>query len=352
MKTETLLEKLFENSTSLLLVTDENFNIRYISSSVTSSFGLEPYSVVGRNAFDFVNEDNREAWKQCLAETNFNMRSDISLVTAEGKELHFDATVTNHFSNSEIRGLVVMMYDITETKKKRKLLEKTNHHLDHFIYKTIHDLKAPVQSALSLIALGKQSDPAEREEHFSMVKSNLEKMNSFIDEVSSYYKNEKLGLVKELIDFDELFSQEKQLLQNLPGADKIVFDYSYAGSKLVSDPMRIKTILTNILSNSIKYSDPLKPQRFVKVSAEADENSCEITIQDNGLGIRGEHQEKIFDIFFRSHPHIQGTGLGLYIVKDTVNRLGGTIQLKSEYGVGTTFVITVPNLIADDVPVL
>lgn len=131
--------------------------------------------------------------------------------------------------------------------------------------------------------------------------------------MSSFYKNEKLGIVKEKINFAELFQAEKEFLQNLPGAREIKFEYHFRGScDLVSDSLRLKSILSNILSNSIKYSDPLKDTRYIRLFVQVDVTHFRIVIQDNGLGIEEQHLDKIFDIFFRSHTQIQGTGLGLY----------------------------------------
>jgi PAS domain S-box-containing protein len=344
IKTETLLGKLFENTKSILLVTDEKFNIRYASSSVETTFGLQPYSVLGRNAFELVRLRDREAWLACLQENRGNRSAEISLEMPGGNEMHFEVTVTNHVSNSEIRGMVVIMHDITERKLKHRKLEQTNDHLDHFIFKTIHDLRAPIHSAIGLIDLSLRSGAEEREKYIALIKSSLQKMDSFIEEVSSFYKNEKLAIVKEKINFDGLFQSEKEFLQGLPGAREINFEYDFKGSSdLFSDSLRLKTILTNILSNSIKYSDPFKDIRFIRVSVQVDASRCRIAVQDNGLGIDEEHLDKIFDIFFRSHLQVNGTGLGLYIVKDTVSRLGGEIEVESTLGVGTSFVITLPN---------
>jgi len=346
IKTETLLGKFFENTKCILLVTDEKFNIRYASSTVETTFGLQAYSVLGRNAFEFVRESDRESWYSCIQEASGNKSSEISLVTPEGLELHFDATVTNHTANSEIHGMVVIMHDITERKLRQRNLQKANEHLDHFIYKTIHDLRAPIHSAMGLIELTSGASAEEKEKYISLIKSNLQKLNSFIDEVTSFYKNEKLGIVKEKINFDELFQTEKEFLEDFPGAREIKFEYDFRGScDLYSDSLRLKTILSNILSNSIKYRDPLKEARYIRLFVQVDATHCRIVIQDNGLGIVEQHLDKIFDIFFRSHTGIQGTGLGLYIVKDTVNRLGGEIRVESKIREGTSFVITLPNFI-------
>jgi signal transduction histidine kinase len=103
--------------------------------------------------------------------------------------------------------------------------------------------------------------------------------------------------------------------------------------------------LTNILSNSIKYSDRRKANRFIKVNATVSENNCAIAIEDNGLGIEEQYLDKIFDMYFRAHTSLKGTGLGLYIVKDTIERLGGSIKVESVPGKGTTFFIELPNFI-------
>ena len=116
-------------------------------------------------------------------------------------------------------------------------------------------------------------------------------------------------------------------------------------NSLHSDVIRLKTILTNILSNSIKYSDRNKSHRFIKVKASVSESICMITVEDNGLGIEPQYLNKIFDMYFRAHANIKGTGLGLYIVKDTIDRLQGKIEVESEPGKGTKFHIELPNFV-------
>ncbi len=341
-----MLGTLFENTKCILLVTDERFNIRYASSSLESTFGLQPYSILGRNAFEFVPESEREAWMNCLQESSGNKSSEIGLPGADGQQLYFEVTVTNHVANSEIRGMVVILHDITERKQKQRKLQNTNDQLDQFIFKTIHDLRAPIHSALGLIDLSSQSAPDDREKYISLIRANLQKIDSFIDEVTSFYRNDKLGVARERIDFSQLFHAEKEFLANLPGAADMKFLYEFReSSDLFSDPFRIKTILTNVLSNAIKYSDPLKAERYVRVNVSVDENACRITVTDNGRGIDQKHVDKIFDIFFRSHTTLPGTGLGLYIVKDTIMRLEGEIRVESTLGEGTTFYITIPNSI-------
>ena len=98
-----------------------------------------------------------------------------------------------------------------------------------------------------------------------------------------------------------------------------------------------------VLSNSIKYHDPNKYLKYITISASVFADKMFLTIEDNGIGIDAEYHDRIFDIFFRANSESRGSGLGLYIVKDTVSRLGGTIHLKSVPGVGSSFTIMIPN---------
>src|SRR3954468_10163595 len=101
IKTESLLKELFENPKNVVLVTDEQFKIRYASDTIESVFGINPYSILGKNAFDFVSEDKREAWKKCIVEARGSASDEISFKTLDGKKVHFDVTVTNHVNNED-----------------------------------------------------------------------------------------------------------------------------------------------------------------------------------------------------------------------------------------------------------
>ncbi|WP_333820133.1 sensor histidine kinase [Ohtaekwangia sp.] len=93
--------------------------------------------------------------------------------------------------------------------------------------------------------------------------------------------------------------------------------------ELLSDRVRVQTIVTNILSNAIKYMDLQKQNPFIKIATQITEEVCDIRVEDNGTGISPAYQEKIFDLFFRASDQAQGTGHGLFIVKDTIDWLKG-----------------------------
>ena len=330
----------------MILVTDERFSIRYISSNVESIFGVTPYSLLGKNAFEFAPKNFREVWKNCIQQSLQSNSSEITLTTPDGKDVCFEVTFSNHVNHSEIRGVVIFLHDITDRKTAHQNLVHTNNHLDHFIHKTVHDLQAPLQSALGLLALAESSPANEQERYLKMLKSSLQRLDAFMIELNSFFKNEKMAIQNVKVDFESIFKAELAILQDMPDARDIKINFSFnAIAPLYSDVIRLKTILTNILSNAIKYSDRSKTNSFIHVTATVSEEKCYVVIEDNGLGIEKQYQSRIFEMYFRAHTNLKGTGLGLYIVKDTIDRLQGTIKVESEPGQGTKFHIELPNFV-------
>lgn len=109
-----------------------------------------------------------------------------------------------------------------------------------------------------------------------------------------------------------------------------------------SDRQRLKVVLQNLLNNSIKYADHEKPNPYVRVGFTKNEDHYEISIIDNGLGISPEQIDKIFEMFYRGTEKSEGSGLGLFIVKETLSALNGKIEVNSESGKETQFIVSLP----------
>ena len=111
-----------------------------------------------------------------------------------------------------------------------------------------------------------------------------------------------------------------------------------------TDSRRLKIILSNLISNAIKYHSVRKENPFIEVKVECDSRKAVIRIIDNGSGIEEKHHENIFKMFYRGNENTKGSGLGLYIVKETVEKIQGSILVSSTVGKGSEFVITLPSL--------
>jgi PAS domain S-box-containing protein len=352
MHSEGLFKELIESSNDILIITDQDLKIRYVSSSVKKFFNLEPIRVLGQSIFSFVNADRVEKWKSCLSQkTETSFQEEINL-SVGNTVLYFDVQVSNFLDRKSINGLVLKLHDITAKKQKQRELERANEQLDQVIYKTTHDLKAPVMSALGLIKLAEEAVGEQKDRYLSMVKNSLHKLDSLIEEMNNFFRNEKLAVQREQISIKQLVQESISDLKTLYEDGKIAISVKVQGSfNLYSDSIRLKTIVGNILSNAVKYFDPSKSEPFIDINVFITEQICEIRFIDNGIGIEPQYQDKIFDLFFRATTQSQGTGLGLFIVRDTIKKLKGEIEVESQPGKGTTFIVRLPNQILQPVEV-
>jgi hypothetical protein len=186
-----------------------------------------------------------------------------------------------------------------------------------------------------------------------MIKKSLLKLDAFIGDMNTFFRNDKLAIQREYLDLRIVLEDELENLRNLSATKNIDIHFDIVGeAPFYSDSIRIKTILTNILSNAIKYSDPKKKAPFIRINVLINEDFCQFRIVDNGIGIDPRYLEKIFELFFRATDQSQGTGLGLFIVRDTIQKLKGTIDVQSMLGQGTTFVVQIPNQIHQPIVVV
>ena len=239
-----------------------------------------------------------------------------------------------------------------ELSEKNKELEKTNEELDRFVYSASHDMRAPLSTLLGLVQLAEQNqDPKEYAKFFALMKRRIFTMEGFINEETDYSRNARLdieqeevnlsGLIEELVDTFQILAEEADIQV------EVMVDPDLT---IKTDPNRLKVVLNNLVSNAIKYIDHSKVKREVQIEARKTEFNLEIQIRDNGSGIDPKYIDKIFDMFFRASDQSDGSGLGLYIVKETVDRLGGIITCDSSKE-GTTFTLRLPYSVKDPLAV-
>ncbi|MEN9686840.1 MAG: hypothetical protein RLZZ28_2626, partial [Bacteroidota bacterium] len=175
-----------------------------------------------------------------------------------------------------------------------------------------------------------------------MIESCVTKMDRFIHKTIEYYKGIRLDNSHEPIDISKMIEDSIGLcnMQN----PQLVFEVNVDQQvDFISDAFRLSIILNNLISNAVKYQRQDESHPMVKLTAIVNEQEAKIYIEDNGVGIIEDHLNKIFEIFFRSTDFKNGLGIGLYIVKEALTRIGGQIFVKSEYGKGSAFTLIVPN---------
>lgn len=233
-------------------------------------------------------------------------------------------------------------------KSQNEELKKLNRELDLFVYSTSHNLRAPLRSVLGLINLSKHelsnNQPEALYHYFAMMENSIAQLDDTLKLILDYSKSSRLEDEVDEIDFNKMFQEIFAGLKYINGPESILKVTSvHTGPSFFCNKMRLNLILLNLVSNAIKYYDPAKEQSFIKLEVIPDERMVTIVIEDNGIGICEEVQNRVFDMFFRATEKSDGSGLGLYIVKETLQRLGGSISLLSTENAGTTFTVTIPN---------
>ena len=223
---------------------------------------------------------------------------------------------------------------------------KSNMELDKFVYSVSHDLRAPLSSMLGVIGISEEetNEPSTKD-HLHMLKASIKKLDLSIRDILDYSRNSRMEVNRESIDLKELL---KDITENLKcqsnSRNKVKIDVEMdENHPLVSDKNRLNIILNNLISNAITYQDPSKDDPLVSIKVDTSDTETNIIVKDNGIGISKELQEKIFDMFFHGSENSDGSGLGLYIVKESVEKLNGTINVNSVPGKGSEFRILIPN---------
>jgi len=248
---------------------------------------------------------------------------------------------------------LILSNDITDQRKaeinlekRNKDLVKANAELDKFVYSVSHDLRSPLTSILGLLSfIEAESLETDTLNHAEMIRHSVNRLDNFIRNILSYSQNSRTGIIVEEISVNKVITEVINSLQSMREAVGIRYEINIREDQVFySDKLRLNTILENIISNAIKYHKNEPASRYIKIEGHTDHESFHFTITDNGIGIAPEYHQKIYDMFFRLSSKREGSGIGLYIVKDAIELLQGTIEIESGEGTGTKFSITLKNL--------
>ncbi len=279
-------------------------------------------------------------------------QNELRLRTKSGTYKWFqDSGVFQLGTDGSPRVVVGSIIDIDERKKaeeelalKNIQLAKTNEELDRFVYSASHDMRAPLSSLLGLIHLSEKTDnPQEVSLLLNMMKDRIKTMEGFIKEVTDYSRNTRLDLLPTPVNLKTLALEIIQTLAyplfNKTVRIEVLIDSTL---EILTDPSRLKVIINNLVSNAYKYHRFDQADPYIIISTLQKGDHVLLTIKDNGTGISPEHHTRIFDMFYRASESSEGSGLGLYIVKETLDKLKGNISVQSSAGNGAEFTVTLP----------
>lgn len=230
-----------------------------------------------------------------------------------------------------------------KTKDSNKELRKTNAELDSFVYSVSHDLRAPITSVLGLLNLAKdEKDRETLQGYLDMISKSVIKQDLFIKDILNLSRNSRLQLNRSVINFEEIINE---IFEQLKYINHLEVNKSFEIDQqkpFYSDVSRIKVVFNNLISNAIRHHNGKHPKVDIKVQIKP--KYAHISIQDNGVGISKEHLNSVFKMFYRATDTNHGSGLGLYIVKETIDKLQGSIKLISKVNKGTQVLVQIPSL--------
>ncbi len=247
----------------------------------------------------------------------------------------------------ELRNAISNAYEmyVTRQQLRRKVaeLEKTNDELNRFVYSTSHDLRSPLASIMGILNLWKMETAGETPNNYmGMIETCVNRMDVFIQKIIEYYKSIRVEDERVPIDFRTTIAESIEICK----MQRPDITYSLRvdqPTEFISDAFRVSVIVDNLISNATKYQKPSGEDPSVDITVKVTEESAQVEIEDNGIGILEEHLQNIFKMFFRSYTNVNSLGIGLHIVKEALTRIGGDITVRSVYGKGSVFCLTIPN---------
>jgi PAS domain S-box-containing protein len=310
----------------------KHFSAFYTADSVKSGF---PFYELRKAKEEGRFED--EGWR---------VRKDGSLFWA-------NVVITAIFDTNQVHlGFSKITRDLTERMRNEELMKKNqellriNSDLDNFIYMASHDLKSPISNLEGLfqILMRKlQSKLATNEQEvLGLIHNSIDKLKQTIQSLTEIAKTQKGGQeILEDVSIKQVWGEVKEeLALTFAHAEGTIREEIQVEHLNVSRA-HLRSVFYNLLSNAIKYHQPGLPLK-VLLSCYEQGQELVICLKDNGLGLSAAQQSKLFTMFKRFHSHVEGTGVGLYMVKRIVENRGGRIEVKSELNQGSEFTIYFP----------
>ncbi len=348
LKAEKLLSQLFENAPMGIVMLGFDDEVLKINKGFEQMFGYKPNEVIGKYINDIIVPQNLKQEGVELSKDSENGK----MVYCESQRLSksnesvpvmiYTLPVIHEGQRLGVYGIYV---DLRKRIKVEEELKVRNLELDNFVYKVSHDLRSPLASILGLINLVKlEGGFQDSLQYLSLMENQVHKLDDFIHDVLSHSKNLKMSLIPLPINFNEVIDKCILDLGYLDGFDEVERSINIEVEDFNSDKWRINEIFRNLIANSIKYRDTSKERCKLDISVKLTDDECEIRIFDNGIGIPKDSIPHIFEMFYRATDISRGSGIGLYIAKNAIEKLDGKIHVESKPREGTGFIITLPPL--------
>ena len=353
--TEQLYRSIAENfPQGTIEVLDQNYHYLFTDGEEYKFSGTDPRSLLGTNLLKQFSGNNLKIVKENLSKVMEGKRVSFETEIKSKKYLQSAVPLTN--DSGEVDRILLVKQNITEAKKLEKDrvnlikdLKSHNEELLRFAYIVSHNLRAPIVNISLLLDLYNEENPAdpENQEVWENLKISTNLLDSTLQDLIEVVSIKKQKIPKvEHIDFKLLLNNIEKSLYNQLKESGIVIQKDF---KALNDInyiyAHLENFFMNFMTNAVKYKHP-KRKPIVKIKTYMDGKYCVIRFEDNGIGMDlSRYGDRIFGLYQRFHTHVEGKGLGLYLVREQIRANDGKIEVESEVGKGTIFRVYLRNLI-------
>lgn len=366
-ESENKFRSVIEHASDGIAIMDNRGNIIEWNPAIGQITGLKRADVLNQPVWDVVfqitphekktaetQEENAARWK-AEAGNNFQNRDQLAEYEIETPQGIRRIIQSNGFTVETPQGLLggVIMRDITERKQieieRGRLiaeLEGKNAELERFTYSVSHDLKAPlitIRGFLGYLEKDVQEGSVERvKKDVERINDAAEKMQRLLNELLELSRIGRITHPPRLIPFETIVREAVGLVAGRIRERGVNVDIAPDLPSVRIDPVRFTQVMQNLIENAVKFMGE-QPEPQIWIEQRRDEEEVIFFVRDNGMGIAPEHQERIFGLFDKLDPNVDGTGIGLALVKRIIETHGGKIWVESEgLGKGSTFCFTIP----------
>lgn len=264
----------------------------------------------------------------------------LPLKDEDGNIVMWFGTATDiHDEKTYLEELVWIQKQLQERNKD---LTRVNVDLDNFVYTASHDLRTPILNLASLQNLLEEQlevkEGSLEETILKMMQQSVNRLENTINDLSEIAKLQKEKEKQEKLSFQQMYNEVRQDLESMIIKSEAQIYIDFQEKYIVYTPKHLRSVLYNLFSNAIKYATPGRKPIITIKTFKQEERTC-LSVSDNGLGLDKRQQEKLFQMFIRLHSHVEGTGVGLYMVKRIIENNGGRISVESTPKEGTTFTV-------------
>ena len=343
-------KQIVSESSDMVALIDNNYIYRVASNSYAQAFGLSQEELVSRSVSEVFGEEFFETTikpnaDRCLNGEKINYEDWFNFPGTGKKYMEI-----NYLPHKEevgnITGFIVNARDITERKKSREQLEKTNQELGHFAYVASHDLQEPLRVVTSYMELLEKRYTGELDEkslkYINRAVEATNRMKSLINDLLLLTRLENKDENFEPVDINEIMEGVIKDMGVLIKDHNAKINYNHL-PKVKGDKAQLRQLFQNLVNNGIKFNkEGENPQ--IEIIANKKETLVEFAIKDNGIGIDEKYFDRIFVIFQRLHgrQEYSGTGIGLAMCKKIVEQHDGNLWVESQPEKGSTFYFTLP----------